>query len=157
MPDYPSEATRRQQVADSLRRMLTVLNSGQPLEAILDHIMAEACSLLDAEDNDYRVDPRRGRIVYGANGTQPWPSGVQNIRVIYSGGMFSAQGAPASGWTTQDEVDTIKRAMMLQAGYEWRNRQTLGIEQLNMQGLGKKTKAELLPEVKDALLPYRRM
>jgi two-component system nitrate/nitrite sensor histidine kinase NarX len=49
MPDYPSEATRRQQVADSLRRMLTVLNSGQPLEAILDHIMAEASALLDAE------------------------------------------------------------------------------------------------------------
>lgn len=43
------EVTRRQQVADSLRRMLTVLNSGQPLEAILDYVMAEACALLDAE------------------------------------------------------------------------------------------------------------
>lgn len=49
MKDQVHEVTRRQQVADSLRRMLTVLNSGQPLEAILDHIMAEACALLDAE------------------------------------------------------------------------------------------------------------
>lgn len=43
------EVSRRQHVADSLRRMLTVLNSGQPLEAILDHIMAEASLLLNAE------------------------------------------------------------------------------------------------------------
>jgi two-component system nitrate/nitrite sensor histidine kinase NarX len=54
MPEQPiaaqeQEMTRRQQVADSLRRMLTVLNSGQPLEAILEHIMAEATAVLGAE------------------------------------------------------------------------------------------------------------
>jgi two-component system nitrate/nitrite sensor histidine kinase NarX len=47
--DHTIEPSRREQVADSLRRMLTVLNSGQPLEAILDHVMAEACVLLHAE------------------------------------------------------------------------------------------------------------
>lgn len=49
MHNSSHETTRRQQVADSLRRMLTVLNSGQPLEAILDHIMAEASAVLGAE------------------------------------------------------------------------------------------------------------
>ena len=49
MEERGHETTRRQQVADSLRRMLAVLNSGKPLEAILDHIMAEASAVLDAE------------------------------------------------------------------------------------------------------------
>ena len=49
MEERGRETTRRQQVADSLRRMLTVLNSGQPLEAILNHIMVEAMAVLDAE------------------------------------------------------------------------------------------------------------
>ena len=49
MEERGRETTRRQQVADSLRRMLAVLNSGKPLEAILDHIMAEASAVLDAE------------------------------------------------------------------------------------------------------------
>lgn len=49
MEERGRETTRRQQVADSLRRMLAVLNSGKPLEAILDHIMAEASIVLDAE------------------------------------------------------------------------------------------------------------
>jgi two-component system nitrate/nitrite sensor histidine kinase NarX len=67
------EVTRRQQVADSLRRMLTVLNSGQPLEAILDHIMAEACALLDAEAVAiYRLHAEQGLLtIQRAQGLEP--------------------------------------------------------------------------------------
>ncbi len=64
---------RRQQVADSLRRMLTVLNSGQPLEAILDHVMAEACALLDAEAVAiYRLHADQGLLtIQRAQGLEP--------------------------------------------------------------------------------------
>ena len=62
MEERTREATRRQQVADSLRRMLAVLNSGKPLEAILDHIMAEASAVLDAEAVAYRRRSCRGLV-----------------------------------------------------------------------------------------------
>jgi signal transduction histidine kinase len=68
-----TEMTRRQQVADSLRRMLTVLNSGQPLEAILDHVMAEACAVLDAEAVAiYRLHADQGLLtIQRAQGLDP--------------------------------------------------------------------------------------
>lgn len=73
MPNQVSEMTRRQQVADSLRRMLTVLNSGQPLEAILDHVMAEACTVLDAEAVAiYRLHADQGLLtIQRAQGLDP--------------------------------------------------------------------------------------
>jgi len=43
------EIERRRQVSDGLRDILTVLNSNQPLEAILNHIAAQACRLLQAD------------------------------------------------------------------------------------------------------------
>jgi signal transduction histidine kinase len=73
MKDQVSEMTRRQQVADSLRRMLTVLNSGQPLASILDHVMAEACALLDAEAVAiYRLHVEEGLLtIQRAQGLDP--------------------------------------------------------------------------------------
>lgn len=43
------EIERRRQVADSLREILTVLNSNRPLLEILDYIVAQASELLQAE------------------------------------------------------------------------------------------------------------
>jgi PAS domain S-box-containing protein len=43
------EIERRRQVADGLREILTVLNSNRPLVEILDHIVAQASRLLQAE------------------------------------------------------------------------------------------------------------
>ncbi len=40
------EAERRRRVAESLRDILTVLNSNRPLDEILDYIVAQACHLL---------------------------------------------------------------------------------------------------------------
>ncbi len=67
MEDRTHELTRRQQVSDSLRRMLAVLNSGQPLEAILEHIMAEASLVLDAEAVAiYRLQAEEGLLTIQA-------------------------------------------------------------------------------------------
>lgn len=43
------EIERRREVADGLRDILTVLNSNQPLEEILNYIAAQACRLLAAD------------------------------------------------------------------------------------------------------------
>lgn len=43
------EIERRRKVADGLRDILTVLNSNQPLEEILNYIAAQACRLLAAD------------------------------------------------------------------------------------------------------------
>ncbi len=43
------ELVRRRQVADSLRDILAILNSNRPLRAILEHIVEQACQLLEAD------------------------------------------------------------------------------------------------------------
>jgi len=43
------ELERRRQVADSLRDILAILNSNRPLRAILEHIVQQACQLLQAD------------------------------------------------------------------------------------------------------------
>jgi hypothetical protein len=111
---------------------------------------------LTAANDDFRVDARAGKIWY-CQGETRWPAGVQNIRVVYSGGMFTAQGGAASAWTNQGEIDLVRRAFLMQCGYEWRNRTTLGIDQLNAQGTGKKTPAALLKDVQDSLRPLMRL
>lgn len=67
------ELVRRQQVAESLRNMLAVLNSGQPLEVILDHIVAEASSVLNAEAVAiYRLQDDRSMLtIQAAQGLEP--------------------------------------------------------------------------------------
>jgi hypothetical protein len=111
----------------------------------------DADSLLDPENEDYRIDNRLGRIFYGASGAQRWPLGRQNIRVVYSGGMFTAAGEPASEWTTEGETEALRAWFLMQLGYEWRNRVALGIDQLTAQGMSKKAPAALLKEVDEGL------
>jgi signal transduction histidine kinase len=55
------EAERRHQIAESLRDILTVLNSSRPLEEILSHIVAQADRLLGADAGAiYRLQSKEG-------------------------------------------------------------------------------------------------
>jgi hypothetical protein len=110
--------------------------------------------LLDSDD--YAIDYRQGQILYG-RGASPWPAGFQNCRVVYAGGMFLSNGAAASSWVEQSQVDNVRRAMFMQGGYEWRNRTMLGIEQISAGSLTKKAPAKLLPEVIEVLNPLRKV
>ncbi len=66
------EAERRHHVAESLRDILTVLNSNRPLDEILDHIVAQAGHLLNSQAVAiYRLDPHTG--VLSIEATQGLP------------------------------------------------------------------------------------
>lgn len=110
-------------------------------------------NLLDSDD-DYLLQPNRGKIFYGRGNTK-WPEGRQHIRVVYTGGYVAAGQAVGAGQTAMP--DDLRRAMLLQAGFEWRNRLQLGRESVSGQGATVSlAPAELLPEVKAILSLYRR-
>lgn len=53
------EIERRRQVAESLRDIISLINSSQPLHVVLEHIAEQACALLDADAAAiYRLDER---------------------------------------------------------------------------------------------------
>jgi signal transduction histidine kinase len=55
------EIEQRRQVAESLRGMLTVVNSDRPLDEILEHIVSEASRLLGSDSSAiYRLDGSEG-------------------------------------------------------------------------------------------------
>jgi hypothetical protein len=113
----------------------------------------DADSLLD--DGDYTIHKSRGRLIYGT-GNLKWPKGVQNIRVVYTGGLIKDDYTPAPGADT-DEIEALKNALRMQANFEWRNRQNLGQQAVSAQGVNVTlAKAELLPEVKTILNGLRR-
>lgn len=64
------ELERRRQVADSLRDILAILNSNRPLRTILEHIVQQACQLLQADASAiYQiVDGKEPIIVEAATG-----------------------------------------------------------------------------------------
>ena len=105
---------------------------------------------------DYRVVAVRGRIHYAYGSTQ-WPEGIQNIRVIYAGGFVKSDGSAAT-YVDAAELDALRRALYLQVGFEWRNRQNLGLNSLNAEGVSVNVApAELLPEVKAILHRFKRL
>ena len=56
--DRTRELSRELEVSRSLRDILAVLNSSQPLDEILDHIVAQACRLLSTDAGAvYRLEP----------------------------------------------------------------------------------------------------
>jgi len=86
------EIEQRRRVAESLRGMLTVLNSDLPPDEVLDHIVAEASQLLDSDAS----------AIYRSQG---------------AGGAFCAQtvqGSPAEGIASVDLPPELGR--MLAAG-----------------------------------------
>lgn len=120
----------------------------------------DADSLLAADD--YRIDYIRGKLVYGSGGI-PWPAGFQNIRVVYTGGFVPADETPGAGESAMPEE--LRRAVFMQAGFEWRNRQDLGKTQIGADGASVQFGAgvalalkgrTLMPEVRSTLQPLRR-
>lgn len=87
--------------------------------------------ILDASVPDYLIRSALGNLIYG-NGTENWPEGDQSIRVIYAGGYTAAGSTPGAGQTAMPE--SLRRAFLLQLGYEWRNRLHLGQAQVSGQG-----------------------
>jgi hypothetical protein len=131
-----------------------------PVESVttvhLDHDQEwNADSLLNA--TDYRLRADRGLLTFGSFGPiMAWPEGFQNIRVAYVGGYLATGTSPGEGQTAIP--DAIRRCFFLQAGFEWRNRTNLGKESVSAQGASVAlAPAQLLPEVKSGLQPYRRI
>lgn len=112
-----------------------------------------ASTELDAVD--YVVNLKRGSIFYTVSEI-PWPAGRQSIRVVYTGGYVAA-GTTAEA-TQYEMPESLRRAFFMQGGFEWRNRGNLGRESISAQGATVSiAPAELLPEVKDTLSPFRRI
>ena len=120
-------------------------------------------TLLDPDDADYLYNVKRGKISYGT-GSYLWPTGWQSIRVTYTGGFVKSDGSACTG-VDAAELDALRRAMFMQAGFEWRNRKILGVGQLSASGGSIQTTPgvalslkgmTLLPEVEQTLLPFKR-
>lgn len=104
---------------------------------------------------DYRISKPRGRISYGVD-NEAWPDGVQNIRVVYSGGLVQADGSAAPG-AEAEHVDSLRRAVRMQAAFEFRNRLSLGNQSVSAQGTSVSlAPAKLLPEVQEILANLQR-
>ena len=85
-----------------------------------------------AEGIDYRVITKRGEIIYGLYGDDPWPEGVANIQVTYTGGYYAcdAQSVPAGFEMPED----IRLAFMMQFSSLWKNRGNLGVTSKGKDG-----------------------
>ncbi len=117
------------------------------------------------DSDDYLVAHKRGRIVYG-RGNAKWPSVMQGIRVTYTGGLIASDGTAANSNVKDSDLQAVRRAMFMQAGFEWRNRKTLGVTSISGSGVAKQVGAgatlairgkTLLPEVEETLFPLRRI
>ena len=97
-------------------------------------------TVLDSPVPDYLVNEKRGKISY-ATGTNNWPGGFQNVRTILTGGYVACDANVGSGQTAMP--DWARRAMFMQCGFEWRNRETLGITQISAGGAAKQVLAGL--------------
>lgn len=128
-----------------------------PIESVASvHVDADQTWGEDAliPASDYVVHTQRGRLALKGGG--PWEEGFQNIRVIYTGGYLAGAAAPAVGQYGMPEA--IRRAIRMQAGFEWRNRSMLGQQSVSAQGTNiNLAKAEMLPEVKELLDDFKRV
>lgn len=128
-----------------------------PIEAVAE-IYIDTDGEFDADteidSDDFRVNKTLGRILYGRGSTK-WPAGFQNIKIVYSGGYVAAGETIGVGQTAMPE--TIRRAFFMQFAFEWRNKNTLGNQSVSAQGGSVSlAPAKFLPEVDDALFPYKR-
>lgn len=152
------EVAARQEIHDGGTSRIFV--EAWPIESVSEVVIdgdqewGSAESILASDD--YLVDNRRGAILYG-RGDVAWPSGKQCVRVTYSGGLVASDGTAANGYVDAGHLQTLKRALMMQVEFEWRNRLTLGQQSASMQGASVSlAPAALLPEVSAALSPLVR-
>lgn len=95
--------------------------------------------------DDYRVNLERGLIFLLSGGK--WEEGIQNIRVVYTG-----------GYATGAYPEELRRAFFLQFGFEWRNRLHLGQQSVSAQGMSVTVApAKLLADVTEILNAYVRL
>jgi len=136
--------------------------------ASISSIIVDADQAWSSDDalatDDYRLNNRRGSLFYGTGGVQ-WPWSPQSIRVVYAGGFVKSDGTVADH-VDDYELEALRRAFLLQANFEWRNRETLGISQVSQQGSSIQQGAQpslalkqmtLLPEVESTLQPFKRI
>jgi len=128
-----------------------------PIESVA-HIYVDADAVFGADteisSSDYRLNKRLGRIAYMA-GQYKWAAGMQNIKVVYTGGYVAAGTVAASGQVAMPE--TIRRLFFMQLGFEWRNKTTLGNQSVSAQGASVSlAPAKFLPEVEEGLSIYKR-
>jgi len=116
---------------------------------------------LSEDADDYTVDRQRGAIAFGI-GVWPWPEGMQTIAVRYAGGFVKSDGT-AAPLTDETDLSWLRRAMLMQGTYEWRNRETLGLASVGARGVNVQAAAgvalagqTLLPEVETVLAPLKR-
>lgn len=107
------------------------------------------------ESTEYLLHKTRGRLI--RSGTDcSWPSGSQNIRVVYTGGYSLAGSEAVSGQESMPEA--LRGAMSMQLGFEWRNRRTLGAQSVGSQGQTLSlAPAKFLPAVIDVLTKFQRV
>lgn len=104
------------------------------------------------DSTNYTVSLERGRLYYGS-GSALWPNGIDNITVVYTAGYKAAGSATG----TYPMPESLRRALFMQLGYEWRNRESLGRMSMGAQGQNiSLSPAKLLPEVMDCLAPFVR-
>ena len=111
-------------------------------------------------NSDFYLDAEFGRLSYAAG---RWPQGFGHVRVVSTGGYVATGVAVGDGQLAMP--DAIRRAMLMQGNFEWRNRDMLGLTTVTASGatvsavagvlLSLKSKT-LLPEVEETLSPYRR-
>ena len=92
-----------------------------------------------------------GRFIYRVDGER-WSSEIGTIKLVYNGGYTD------SGGTLQAVDDAIVEAAMIQTAFIYQRRLRLGTSSVaggdgSVQTL---TEVDLLPEVRKALMPFRR-
>lgn len=171
----------QQRIADFCRRNLlreasatelfdggrkSIYLSRYPVESVASvHVSAEQDWTATSEitSSNYRLHSDRGRIRYGLTGELVWPSGDQNVRIVYTGGFYACYATPSAAKYQMPEA--IRRALAMQANHEWKHRDQLGITQINAGGASISANPSaslalagvtLLPEVEESLNPYVR-
>ena len=118
------------------------------------HVAPDGSETVYAQGEDFYLANVRGRIISDVR--VPFPEGVENMCVRYLGGFVSAGTTPKAGEYTMPEG--LRRVLLMQAAYEWRNHANLGLASVNAQGSSiSLSPAALLPEVRDGLAEYRRL
>ncbi len=94
--------------------------------------------------SDYEIDSLQGLVILKTGSTHGnWSTSYRSVRVVYVGGFSTTPGA-------------IVHACGLQIAHIWANRHSIGKTSISQGGGSASIKSlDLLPEVKEALAPYR--
>jgi hypothetical protein len=114
----------------------------------VSQVLQDAVAL---ESADYVLRKPRGKLLPAWNAE--WPDA--EIEVTYRGGYVAAGATPGTGETSVAPV--LTNALLLQAEFEWKHKDTLGLQSVSQGGMNQSLPAtEWLPQVKSVLDLYRR-